>query len=53
MLLGVIEEAGGLESGASCFSATLETVALTSESAGKEQGADGSAHGSIGTRADR
>lgn len=39
MLLGVIEEAGGLESGASCFSATLETVALTSESVGKEQDA--------------
>lgn len=38
MLLGVITEAGELESGASSFSATLETVALTSASSvAKEQ----------------
>lgn len=38
MLLGVIKEAGELESGASTFSTTLETVALTSElSVGRQE----------------
>lgn len=38
MLLGVIKEAGDLESGASSFPATLEAVALTSDfSVGKQQ----------------